>query len=142
MPVFDLATADSLLTSGFAPWVLDLGLRVEQVGDQAATLRMAYSDRLCRQGEIICGQAIMALADTAAVFAVLAASGRFRPLTTVDQSCHFLKPAPQVDHLAEARVIRLGRRMAFARVDIFPVSQTDNLVAAAQIACALLPEKA
>ena len=91
--VFDLASADSLLASGFAPWVLDLGLSVEQVNDQAATLRMAYSDRLCRQGEIICGQAIMALADTAAVFAVLAASGRNRPLTTVDQSCHFLKPA-------------------------------------------------
>ncbi len=32
------------------------------------------------------GQALMAAADTAFVFAVSAASGRYRPMTTVDQT--------------------------------------------------------
>jgi len=140
MAVFDLDKANEILQSGFAPWVLDLGLSVEAVSEKSATLLMPYSDRIRRSGDIVCGQSIMALVDTAAVFAVIAAIGRLRPLTTVDQSCHFLKPGLKVDHLAAAHVMRLGRNMAFARVDVYPVGNQDTPVAAAQVACALLPE--
>ena len=39
-----------------------------------AVVRMAFSERLCRHGGIVCGQALMAFADTSMVIAILAAN--------------------------------------------------------------------
>ena len=85
---------------------------------------MAFSERLCRAGGIVCGQALMALADTAMVIAILAANRGFRPMTTVDQTTHFLKAVTSSDVLADARVVRLGRTMSFGRVTL--LSAADN----------------
>jgi uncharacterized protein (TIGR00369 family) len=79
---------------------------------------MKFSERLCRSGGIVCGQALMALADTAMVIAISAANGGFRPITTVDQTTHFLKAVASADVLADARVVRLGRTMSFGRVTL------------------------
>jgi uncharacterized protein (TIGR00369 family) len=127
--VFGLEDARRTLGEVFAPWVLDLGLSVESIETDppqgagadwqpGATLRMAFSERLCRSGGIVCGQALMALADTSMVFAILAANRGFRPMTTVDQTTHFLKAVTSSDVLAEARVVRLGRTMSFGRVTL------------------------
>jgi uncharacterized protein (TIGR00369 family) len=85
---------------------------------------MRFSERLCREGGVICGQALMSLADTAMVFAVAAASGRYRPMTTVDLTSHFLKPASNADVLADARIVRMGRSMAFGQVMLTPAFDT------------------
>jgi uncharacterized protein (TIGR00369 family) len=132
---FDIAEARRVLDDVFAPWVKDLALSVEQiecappVGAAAdwqpgATLRMAFSERLCRNGGIVCGQALMALADTSMVIAILAANRGYRPMTTVDQTTHFMRAATASDVLADARVVRLGRTMSFGRVTLS--SATDN----------------
>ncbi|MBS0530233.1 MAG: PaaI family thioesterase [Proteobacteria bacterium] len=132
---FDIGDARRVLGDVFAPWVQDLGLAVESIeiappaGAPAdwqprAVLRMAFSDRLCREGGIVCGQALMALADTAMVIAILTANRGFRPMTTVDQTTHFLKAVTSSDVLADARVVRLGRTMSFGRVTL--LSATDN----------------
>jgi uncharacterized protein (TIGR00369 family) len=132
---FDIAEARRIFDDVFAPWVKDLGLSVERIectppaGAAAdwlpgATLRMAFSERLCRHGGIVCGQALMALADTSMVIAIQAANGGRRPLTTVDQTTHFMRPVTSSDVLADARVIRLGRTMSFGRVTL--LSATDN----------------
>src|ERR1700727_1839018 len=99
---FDLDEAKRVLRDVFAPWVVDLGLSVENVeispppGAAAdwlpgAVLRMGFSDRLCRHGGIVCGQALMALADTAMVIAILAANRGYRPMTTVDQTTQLMR---------------------------------------------------
>lgn len=132
---FDLDEARRVLREVFAPWVQDLGLSVESIeispppGTPAdwqpgAVLRMVFSDRLCRHGGVVCGQALMALADTAMVIAILTANRGFRPMTTVDQTTHFLKAVASSDVLADARVVRLGRTMSFGRVTLS--SATDN----------------
>ena len=132
---FDIDEARRVLGEVFAPWVLDLGLSITAIEtapphgappdwQPGATLRMAFSERLCRNGGIVCGQALMALADTAMVIAILGAHGGFRPMTTVDQTTHFLKAVSSSDVLAEARVVRRGRTMSFGRVTL--LSATDN----------------
>jgi uncharacterized protein (TIGR00369 family) len=126
---FDVEEARRVLTDVFAPWVQDLGLSIERLetmpphGGAAdwqpgAILRMKFSERLCRNGGIVCGQALMALADTAMVIAISAANRGFRPITTVDQTTHFLKAVASADVLADARVVRLGRTMSFGRVTL------------------------
>ena len=131
---FDIAQARRVLAEAFAPWVLDLGLSIERVDcdppaaaedwQPGAILRMAFSERLCRHGGVICGQALMALADTAMVIAMVAANRGYRPMTTVDQTTHFMRAAMGSDVLADARVVRLGRTMSFGRVTLS--SATDN----------------
>ncbi|MEU3337883.1 PaaI family thioesterase [Streptomyces sp. NPDC002144] len=110
------AEADKILSVNFAPWVLDLGLRVEAVGDDRAILRLPWSDRLSREGGGLSGQALMAAADTATVIAVSAARGAYGPMTTVQQSTSFQRVVSGSDVLIEAVLSKLGRRMAFADI--------------------------
>jgi uncharacterized protein (TIGR00369 family) len=132
---FDIEEARRVLGDVFAPWVQDLGLSIDSVQcapppgagadwQPGAVLRMAFSQRLCRHGGIVCGQALMALADTSMVIAILAANRGYRPMTTVDQTTHFMRAVAQSDVLADARVVRLGRTMSFGRVTLF--SAADN----------------
>ena len=60
----------------------------------------------------------MAFADTAMVIANLAANRGYRPMTTVDQTTHFMRAVTASDVLADARVVRLGRTMSFGRVTL------------------------
>ncbi|WP_251096074.1 PaaI family thioesterase [Streptomyces sp. Caat 7-52] len=110
--------ADKILSANFAPWVLDLGLTVETVGEDRAVLRLPWSDRLAREGGGLSGQALMAAADTATVIAVSAARGGFVPMTTVQQSTSFQRAVTGSDVLIEAVLTKLGRRMAFADVTL------------------------
>lgn len=132
---FDIEEARRVLVKVFAPWVQDLGLSVEEVDDvppaglaadwqPGAILRMAFSERLCRHGGVVCGQALMALADTSMVIALVAANRGYRPMTTVDQTTHFMRAAASCDVLADARVVRLGRTMSFGRVTL--LNAADN----------------
>jgi uncharacterized protein (TIGR00369 family) len=139
MSTFDRSSAQQMLTRVFARWIQELDLSIERLDPDGAVLRMPFSDRLCRDNGVICGQALMSLADTAMVFAVSSAAGAYRPMTTVDQSMHFLRPAANADVLAHARVVRLGRTMAFGSITL--TSEGDERpVAMAQIAYALLNE--
>ncbi|MBR0831474.1 PaaI family thioesterase [Bradyrhizobium manausense] len=145
---FDIEEARRVLGDVFAPWVRDLGLSVESIDHEpppepadwqpGAVLRMAFSERLCRSGGVVCGQALMALADTSMVIAILAANRGYRPMTTVDQTTHFMRAVSSSDVLADARVVRLGRTMSFGRVTL--LSATDNKpVAMVSSAFAMLP---
>ncbi|MFF7715618.1 hotdog domain-containing protein [Streptomyces sp. NPDC007988] len=110
------AEADKILADNFAPWVLDLGLTVVETGELHAVLRLPWTDRLAREGGALSGQALMAAADTATVIAVSSARGGFVPMTTVQQSTTFQRAVTDADVLVDARVSKLGRRMAFADI--------------------------
>jgi uncharacterized protein (TIGR00369 family) len=112
------AEAQAILAANFAPWVQSLGLNVEAVAGDAATLRLPFDSRLVRVGGIVCGQALMTAADTAMVIAVAAALGEFRAMATVGQTISFLRPVANDDVLVEARVLRLGRTLAFGEVSM------------------------
>jgi uncharacterized protein (TIGR00369 family) len=112
------ADGDKILRDNFAPWVLDLGLTVEELGDRHATLRLPWSDRLAREGGGMSGQALMAAADTTTVLAISAAKGGFGPMTTVQQSTTFQRPIVGTDVLVTARITKLGRTLAFVDVSM------------------------
>jgi uncharacterized protein (TIGR00369 family) len=137
MPSFDKDAAEKLLKTVFAGWVQDLDLSIETVDPSGAALRMRFSEKLCRDNGVVCGQSLMALADTAMVFAVAAAAGEYLAMTTVDQTIHFLRPAVRSDLIAEARVVRLGRTMAYGSIEI-RTHDDQKPVAIAQTAYALM----
>ena len=108
----------SALAEYFAPWVQALGLKVEGFGEGSVVLRLPQSDQLSRVGGMLCGQAMMAAADTAMVLALIRQFGEFRPCTTVQLNTSFLKPLSRQDALVEAKVIRAGKSLAFGEIDI------------------------
>ena len=118
MPDLGVAAAKAILAENFAAWVLDLGLEVESVSSGAAVLRMPYSERLVRVGGTVCGQALMSAADTAMVIALCGSFGGFKPVTTVSQNVTFMRPIAAQDVLVEARVIRLGKTLAFGEISM------------------------
>jgi uncharacterized protein (TIGR00369 family) len=106
------------LPAYFAPWVQDLGLLAVSFDADSVTLRMPNTDRLARTGGMLCGQAMMAAADTAMVLALVNHFGEFRPCTTVQLNTSFLRPISGQDALVQARVLRAGKALAFGEIDI------------------------
>jgi uncharacterized protein (TIGR00369 family) len=114
----DQAALQAAIGEYFAPWVQALGLSVESLGESAVTLRLPQSTQLSRVGGMLCGQAMMAAADTAVALALIRHFGQFKPCTTVQMNTSFLKPLSGQDALVEARVLRAGKSLAFSEVDI------------------------
>ncbi|MER7343148.1 PaaI family thioesterase [Streptomyces sp. NPDC000075] len=127
------AEADKILADNFAPWVLALGLTVEETGERHTVLRLPWSDSLARDGGGLSGQALMAAADTATVIAVSAARGAYGPMTTVQQSTSFQRPVVGTDVLITVRVTKLGRRMAFADAVMTPDGAQDPAATASTV---------
>ena len=109
---------EQALSDLFAPWVQALNLRVESQEADSVTLRLPQSDQLSRVGGMLCGQAMMAAADTAMVLALIRHFGEFRPCSTVQLSSTFMKPLSGQDALITARVLRAGKAMAFGEIDL------------------------
>jgi len=127
--VFDAEAAGRLLIESFAPWLLKLGLKVELVEagrppgapadwQPGAVLRLPFSPGICNYGGAVCGQSLMALADTSMMLACAAAWNGYRPMTPIDQTMHFLRPVT-FDVVADARVVRVDRRTSFGRVMLY-----------------------
>ena len=116
--MMDHETLQRALPDYFAPWVQALGLRVESFDAGSVTLRLPQDPQLSRVGGMLCGQAMMAAADTAMVLALINHFGSFRPCTTVQMNTSFLKPLSGQDALVQARVIRAGKTLAFGEIDI------------------------
>jgi uncharacterized protein (TIGR00369 family) len=108
----------SALPEYFAPWVQALALRAEGFDADSVTLRLPVTPQLARTGGILCGQAMMAAADTAMVLALINHFGEFRPCTTVQMNTSFLRPLSGQDALVQARVVRAGKALAFGEIDI------------------------
>ena len=114
----DHETLQGTLPEYFAPWVQELGLKVEGFDADSVTLRLPQDPRLSRVGNMLCGQAMMAAADTAMVLALVNQFGAFRPCTTVQMNTSFLKPLSGQDALVQARIVRAGKTLAFGEIDI------------------------
>jgi uncharacterized protein (TIGR00369 family) len=118
MSKLSVPEADAILAENFAAWVLATGIKAEATAAEAATLRIPFSEHLCRVGGILCGQALLTGADTAMVIALAAASGGFKPCTTVDLTINYMRPITKADALLEAKVMRLGRTLAFCTCEV------------------------
>ncbi len=118
MTTLSTAQADAILAENFAPWVLATGIKADAAEKDAATLRIPFSDQLCRVGGIMCGQALLTGADTAMVIALAAASGGFKPCTTVDLTINYMRPITKADAVLEAKVMRLGKTLAFCTCEM------------------------
>ena len=117
-PAFDVAAAQALLDQVTAPWVRHLGLCVIAVSPTQSRFFLPFSDDLTRDAGMICGQAIVAAADTAMIAAVTAAIGGYDPITTVDIASRFLRPLGKEGGDITVDILKAGRRLVVGRITI------------------------
>jgi uncharacterized protein (TIGR00369 family) len=104
----------------FAPWVRELGLKLVERRDDALVFALPVAAHHVHGGGVMCGQTLMSAADTAMVLAISAKLGAFKPMTTVQLQTSFLRPiaAGSADAVLTARVLRLGKTLAFGEIEI------------------------
>ncbi|MCW5731573.1 MAG: PaaI family thioesterase [Alphaproteobacteria bacterium] len=137
MTAFGREEAAALLAEKFAPWIQELGIVFVEVGPERVLARLPNSPRLARVGGMICGQALMALADTLMVFAVAARNGAFIDMATVGQSISFYRAAAGAELLCEVTIARMGRSLAFGHARMYLDGRPAEPVAEATITYAL-----
>lgn len=92
--------------SPLAAW---LGLRVEEMGDGRARMRVPFRKHLLRPGGVVNGPVIMALADYAMYAVVVGLGPGGMQSVTTNMHTHFLRKTSGKDLVAEARTLRAGR---------------------------------
>ena len=94
------------------------GLSIEAVWEGGGRVRQAYSEASVRPGGSISGPTMMALADVAMYVALLAAIGPVPLAVTINLNINFLRKPARCDLVAEARLLKLGKRLAVGEVTI------------------------
>ncbi len=113
---------------------------IEALAPGHATLRLRYGDHLLRPGGTISGPAMFTLADVAVYVVLLAdrGAGALQAVTTSLNINFLSRPAPG-DLVAQARLLKAGRRLSVGEVDIFADGSAE-MVAHATATYAMPPE--
>ena len=116
----EIAALQATLERVAAPFVLGLGLRVTGAEGERVTLTLPVTPALVHSGGVVCGQALLAAADTAMIVALSATAEGFRPMTTVQLQTSFLRPIPRDSEevLLTARILRRGKSLAFGEISV------------------------
>ena len=101
------------------------GLAIEAVWERGCRVRQAFRQRSVRPGGTISGPTMMALADFSMYVAVLAAIGPVPLAVTINLNINFLRKAAPRDLLAEAWLLKLGKRLATGEVTICSQGETE-----------------
>ncbi len=101
------------------PLVGDMGITVESVGAGTIRLRLPYRADFVRPGGTVTGPVLFALADVALWGAVLSLIGRVELAVTTSMTINFLRRPALRAVEAEARVLKLGSRLAYGEITIW-----------------------
>src|SRR5712675_2976745 len=103
-------------------------ISIESADGASCLLRQRYSDQMLRPGGTVSGPTLMALADFAMYVVLLSAIGPVRLAVTTNLNINFLrKGEPGQDILAAAKLLKLGKRLAFGDVQILSGSSPDPI---------------
>lgn len=114
---------------------------VESVAERRARVRLVIEPRNLRPGGTVSGPAMFTLADFAIYVALIATLGPAAiPAVTSNLGINFLLRPDPVDPVAEARLIRVGGRLAYAEVALYSTGRPE-MIAHATGSYALPPRK-
>jgi uncharacterized protein (TIGR00369 family) len=111
----DLVTMLAVIRRG-VPLAEEWGVELLEAEGGRALLRLPASARLLRPGNTVSGPALMGLADVAMWAALLSLTGARDDSVTSTMTVNFLRPAGSGPVLAEARIVKRGKRMLFGEI--------------------------
>lgn len=100
------------------PLAVSLNIRCTEVSDGRARLVMPYAALASRPTDTVSGPAMMTLADVALWAAVLTRTGPLEMVVTTNLTMNFLRMAGATDVIAEASILKVGRRLSTAQVSL------------------------
>lgn len=98
---------------------------VEAVGPMTARMRCDYHERHLRPGGTLSGPTMMTLADVALYVAILAQIGPVALAVTTSLNVNFLRKPGQAALIGEARLLKLGKRLAVGEVAIYSQGEAE-----------------
>jgi len=104
----------------FAAWVRAIGLQLTDALAGEVELALPVTPQHVHGGGVLCGQTMMAAADTAMVLAITTLTDGFKPMTTVQLQTSFLRPIAGDAGTARvtARVLRKGKNLVFGEIEV------------------------
>lgn len=114
----DAAEVEAVIRDGL-PGPTQGGFHVEEVRQGYARVRLPFAPWMLRPGNLVSGPALFTAADAAMYALVLAHAGPVVMAVTTNMTLHFLSAAPVGDVVAEAKLLRLGMRLAVMEVSLF-----------------------
>ena len=103
-------------------------IQIEAADGVSCRLRQRYGEQMLRPGGTISGPTLMGLADFAMYVVLLSAIGPVGLAVTTNLNINFLrKGAPGQDVLAEARILKLGKRLAVGEVNLLSAGSSDPI---------------
>ncbi len=133
MPLLDVSELQAILVEAFPGNVVP---HVEEVTDDHVIVSQTIDVQHGRPGGTLSGPTMMMLADTGAWLAIMSRIGPVLLAVTTSLHIDFLRKPALVDVMARARVLKLGRRLAVAEVELFSRGHAE-LVAKAQVTYSL-----
>lgn len=99
------------------PYLHHLNIELLEAGEGWVKLKMTFRPEFL-QPFVVHGGAIYSLADAAAAHALMTIIAPKEMMTTVEQRINFLKAVKAQDLFCEARVVHLGKTLAYADATI------------------------
>ena len=123
-----VAELEQFLRNEFPQALSGDDITIESADGQACLLRQRYSEKMLRPGGTVSGPTLMALADFAMYVVLLSAIGPIGLAVTTNLNINFLrKGQPGQDVLAEARLLKLGKRLAVGEVKLLSGTSPDPI---------------
>lgn len=127
MPAPSVADIQAIMREG-VPLAAAWEIEVLAAEAGVALVRLPWRPELLRPGNTVSGPALMGLADVAMWAALLSVTeGRDESVTST-MTVNFLRPAGAVPVLAEARLVKRGRRMVFGEI-VLRAEGSDDIAA-------------
>jgi uncharacterized protein (TIGR00369 family) len=128
------------LTRKTTPLATVFGLEVEALEKGRARVRLPFRSDFIRAGGTVSGPAMMMLADYALYAVIMSVAELGEGAVTSNLNTTFLRRPAPVDVIADARLIRCGKRLAYGEATLFSAGEAEP-VAHATGTYALPPEK-
>ena len=101
-------------------------LHIEDIGHRVARVRMQGDDSQMRPGGTVSGPSMFKLADFSLWVVLLGNMGEEAlQAVTTNLNINFLSRPKPGDMIAEARIIRLGRRLAVGEIELYSAGAED-----------------
>jgi len=120
---FTLDELKAYLTDIF-PQIWSSGVyEIEAIGPMSGRVRLSFHPDHLRPGGTISGPSLFALADLTLYVAILAQIGRVPLAVTTNLNINFLRKPPPGDVIGEARIMKLGKRLAVGEIALHPAEE-------------------
>ena len=138
MTAMDIAALEAMMAAEF-PQAARLGAEIESLDAAGIRLRLSVEERHLRPGGTVSGPVMMELCDLAMYLLLLSRIGPVALAVTTSLNINFMRKPDGAEIVADARLMKLGKRLAVGEVTIGS-RDTPDIAAHATLTYAIPPK--